>query len=276
MDQAECARDELIKLLGLELERSIPVSSKSYSFEHSIRVYLNKPQVVNNWLAGSINVNETVSDHQLDQLVPGFKQFYHFSHLQIKRFLSKSTKIFVDIDYLVMMSPRLVLIYPVNCEPGKKHPSPSFTHMIEYDDSSNLNLFVARDSGCSDYLRQKRWLSQELLVKINNWSLSISPDPDFKCANQNTLKLYDGMINDYWGLYQKMKSVYWDRFSPIWKETTGTDPEKFIYEDIHIACYLILAWRHVKQDVKCFVDLGCGNGLLAYILNDQGIKQVRI
>lgn len=68
-----------------------------------------------------------------------------------------------------------------------------------------------------------------------------------------------------------MKAMYWDRFSPIWKDLTNTDPEKFIYEDIHIACYLILAWRHLKANVKCFVDLGCGNGLLVYILNDQGL-----
>lgn len=108
-------------------------------------------------------------------------------------------------------------------------------------------------------------------MKINNWSISINPDASFSCANLNTLKLYDGMINDYWKLYQSMKAVYWDRFSPIWKDLTNTDPEKFIYEDIHIACYLILAWRHLKTNVKCFVDLGCGNGLLVYILNDQGL-----
>jgi tRNASer (uridine44-2'-O)-methyltransferase len=51
---------------------------------------------------------------------------------------------------------------------------------------------------------------------------------------------------------------------------TNTDPEKFIHEDVAIASYLILAWRHFKVDVKYFVDLGCGNGLLVYILNDQG------
>ena len=37
-----------------------------------------------------------------------------------------------------------------------------------------------------------------------------------------------------------------------------------------IATYLILVWRFLEVKVKRFVDLGCGNGLLVYILNDQG------
>lgn len=50
---------------------------------------------------------------------------------------------------------------------------------------------------------------------------------------------------------------------------------KFVYEDVAIATYLILLWREersrLKTDVlQSFVDLGCGNGLLVYILSSEG------
>lgn len=48
---------------------------------------------------------------------------------------------------------------------------------------------------------------------------------------------------------------------------------KFVYEDIAIATYLICLWEQygLGLDKKpYFVDLGCGNGLLVYILNEEG------
>lgn len=59
----------------------------------------------------------------------------------------------------------------------------------------------------------------------------------------------------------------------IWPEST--DPSKFVYEDVAIATYLLLIWRQdriKKQTAKLqsFVDLGCGNGLLVYILSSEG------
>jgi tRNASer (uridine44-2'-O)-methyltransferase len=78
------------------------------------------------------------------------------------------------------------------------------------------------------------------------------------------------MVDDYNRLYQQLKEIYWPQFSNIWFEETNTDPEKFIHEDIAIACYLILTWHHLKLNIQNFVDLGCGNGLLVFILNDQG------
>lgn len=271
--------DELIGFFHLTLDRSIPiVAGKNYSFEHSIRVYVNKPQVVNNWLAGSITLQDSPSIDELTRHV-AFDFYAYFSHVEIREFLSKSSKIFDDIRYLVAYNSTTILFYPIDVESGKKYPSPSFIHVIEYDESS-LKLYIEEKPRGDDsnnkefnneaYSRQARWLAHELLPKVNNWSLSIRPDPEFTCAHLNTLRLYDDMINDYWKLYQTMKTTYWSRFAPVWPQLTGTDPEKFIYEDIHIACYLILAWKHFKCDVKCFVDLGCGNGLLVYILNDQG------
>ncbi|XP_014672405.1 PREDICTED: probable tRNA (uracil-O(2)-)-methyltransferase isoform X2 [Priapulus caudatus] len=50
---------------------------------------------------------------------------------------------------------------------------------------------------------------------------------------------------------------------------------KFVYEDVAIAAYLLLIWkkeRSIKgiQEKQSFIDLGCGNGLLVYILSNEG------
>ncbi|CAG9783930.1 unnamed protein product, partial [Diatraea saccharalis] len=61
-----------------------------------------------------------------------------------------------------------------------------------------------------------------------------------------------------------------------WPE--GTDPYKFVYEDVAIATYLLLLWENDIENTpkKTFVDLGCGNGLLVYILTNEGHNGVGI
>ena len=46
-----------------------------------------------------------------------------------------------------------------------------------------------------------------------------------------------------------------------------------MHEDIAIAAYLILLWRQKGSDEEVrFVDMGCGNGLLVYILAQEGFR----
>ena len=61
--------------------------------------------------------------------------------------------------------------------------------------------------------------------------------------------------------------------------TETTDPSKFIHEDLGIAAYLILIWgqdRRDKDNPVRFADLGCGNGLLVYILGQVSLQNIRI
>lgn len=67
--------------------------------------------------------------------------------------------------------------------------------------------------------------------------------------------------------YAELKERYGAKLERGWNEST--DPKKFIYEDIAIASYLIVLWGHEKTK-QSFVDLGCGNGLLVYILSQEG------
>ncbi|CAL8377643.1 unnamed protein product, partial [Boreogadus saida] len=59
----------------------------------------------------------------------------------------------------------------------------------------------------------------------------------------------------------------------VWPEVT--DPEKFVYEDVAIATYLLVLWGEERAErgvteKQSFVDLGCGNGLLVHILSNEG------
>lgn len=57
----------------------------------------------------------------------------------------------------------------------------------------------------------------------------------------------------------------------MWSQSKEcTDPLKFIYEDLAITAYLIALWRKTSSHPKAFADLGCGNGLLVYILTEEG------
>lgn len=66
-----------------------------------------------------------------------------------------------------------------------------------------------------------------------------------------------------------------------WEEST--DPQKFVYEDVGIAAFLIAMWETEREELckqfpdrydanfrQSFVDLGAGNGFLVYILTSEG------
>lgn len=69
----------------------------------------------------------------------------------------------------------------------------------------------------------------------------------------------------YQDLYLNLKAKYGHWVS---KWTEATDPSKHVFEDIAIATWLICLWQHDKS--QRFVDLGCGNGFLTFILSQEG------
>ncbi|XP_039607553.1 probable tRNA (uracil-O(2)-)-methyltransferase isoform X1 [Polypterus senegalus] len=109
------------------------------------------------------------------------------------------------------------------------------------------------------------WLGSELLPKIIRWSTEIKRS-EFK----STLSLIP--MAKYGNLYQQLKEKYKEMVK-VWPEVT--DPEKFVYEDVAIATYLLVMWEEERKEKgliekQSFVDLGCGNGLLVHILSNEG------
>ncbi|GAA5851819.1 hypothetical protein JCM9279_001896 [Rhodotorula babjevae] len=90
---------------------------------------------------------------------------------------------------------------------------------------------------------------------------------------------------DVQDLYQQLKDKYNTDLLPhspritfrwmlsAWREST--DATKHVFEDVAIAAWLIVLWRGMYADSGGkppggFVDVGCGNGLLVFILNAEG------
>lgn len=136
------------------------------------------------------------------------------------------------------------------------------------DDEWSLSLFTLYAEGWdSDGVVYPKisWMKNELLSRLAKWSTEARRS-DFK----STLSLI--AVDKYSKLYQSLKEKYKDLVK-VWPEVT--DPEKFVYEDVAIATYLLVLWeeeRSQKQlnEKQSFIDLGCGNGLLVHILSNEG------
>ncbi|XP_056225800.1 probable tRNA (uracil-O(2)-)-methyltransferase [Seriola aureovittata] len=109
------------------------------------------------------------------------------------------------------------------------------------------------------------WLSSDLLPKLVRWATECKSS-EFK----STLSLLP--VEKYSLVYQQLKDKY-KAMVKVWPEVT--DPEKFVYEDVAIATYLLVLWAEERAEKglagrQSFVDLGCGNGLLVHILTNEG------
>ena len=93
----------------------------------------------------------------------------------------------------------------------------------------------------------------------------------------------------YQDTYTRLKTKYGKQLSEQWVEVT--DPGKHVFEDLAIAAFLIELWRDTyslqdshnckevdqnnckdaaKPKFPGFVDIGCGNGVLVYVLLSEG------
>lgn len=109
------------------------------------------------------------------------------------------------------------------------------------------------------------WLSTDLLPKLIRWATE-SKSSEFR----STLSLLP--VEKYSLMYQQLKEKY-KNMVKVWPEVT--DPEKFVFEDVAIATYLLVLWCEEREEKslpakQSFVDLGCGNGLLVHILINEG------
>ena len=70
--------------------------------------------------------------------------------------------------------------------------------------------------------------------------------------------------------HTQLKTKYAKALIDTWSEQT--DPSKHVFEDVGIAAFLIELWEDMYKgkEFPGFVDIGCGNGLLVYILRKEG------
>ncbi|KAG6033799.1 hypothetical protein E4U41_006806 [Claviceps citrina] len=72
--------------------------------------------------------------------------------------------------------------------------------------------------------------------------------------------------------YAQLKAKHARHLVDTWAEVT--DPGKHVFEDLGIAAFLMELWADMYRDgpFPGFVDIGCGNGLLVYILRQEGYQ----
>ncbi|GFS23287.1 tRNA (uracil-O(2)-)-methyltransferase [Elysia marginata] len=119
---------------------------------------------------------------------------------------------------------------------------------------------------------RSQWLRSVLLDKLVSWS-------QVNDISTSATSLMLVAVDKYKDTYVRLKNTYGRDLVENWPEKT--DPKKFVYEDVAIAAYLLLIWEEdrLKKGLKekqSFVDLGCGNGLLVYILSREGHKGLGI
>lgn len=86
--------------------------------------------------------------------------------------------------------------------------------------------------------------------------------------------------------YNRLRDRYARDWVDSWHDTEVTDPIKFVYEEMAIAAYLLALWELEREREgsdntgsitrQRFLDAGCGNGFLVYLLISEGHPGVGI
>ncbi|VDN98920.1 unnamed protein product [Rodentolepis nana] len=158
--------------------------------------------------------------------------------------------------YFVDVSPT-----PQN-EPGNNSDSVHYSFYSEFYAYSVIksDLFaIAPGVKTTSKLIDEEWLISVLVLKLNTWLK--------RKINNGPPSLVLVNLEEYQRCYDELKNRYAKSIASFW--CMGTDPIKFIHEDLGIAAYLLCLWRNDTIKKPRFVDIGCGNGLLVYILNSE-------
>eukprot|EP00056_Hartaetosiga_gracilis_P020310 m.18715 g.18715 ORF g.18715 m.18715 type:complete len:682 (+) comp8351_c0_seq4:46-2091(+) len=114
------------------------------------------------------------------------------------------------------------------------------------------------------------WLKEKMFPKLIEWytSSSTSALAQWRCSNEER----KFTMTNFAEKYQQIKDRYAHNLIKNWPEST--DPLKFVYEELAIAAYLCLVFESTPPScdtfTRKFLDLGCGNGLLTYVLTHEG------
>lgn len=194
--------------------------------------------------------------------------------IQTRRLLPKQPNKFKIQKEIIILDrrERKVTFLSPHCSENNCCLTPEFDYRLVLTDYNRINLEKKVDHDKVSNNHSVQWLETCVLRKISNWAKQCS-----KVKPIPSLNIIP--ISRYYIIYNRLKEKYWKKLIKIWPETT--DPVKYIYEDIAIASYLLTLFeleketKHTTQK-QTFVDLGCGNGLLVYLLISEGHSGIGI
>lgn len=185
---------------------------------------------------------------------------------------SSSEQSAIDSDFdIAILSPSLnsFTIVPIHLADNRisiktEDNVGAFTFKFEQEDIEATYLFANTSNFFGEKLREK----------LKRWMMS-SDDALESDSNEVKGSIQAISVERYCATYNRLKTTYSLQFLEMWNKAEKTDPIKFIYEDIAIAAYLITLWeeereKHNLTKYQTFLDVGCGNGLLVYLLSNEG------
>ncbi|XP_045491747.1 probable tRNA (uracil-O(2)-)-methyltransferase [Colias croceus] len=267
-----------------EIELDIDLSK--VSFWASVQILLKKPHVVNKRVWGSKiletkncifkqdSLHTALQNLKLDDscnVVNFFNELHSIEYNNSSDPNSELELILIELFpkcYEDNHAYQLVVLdednanihfYDVTCKEAEQNICPNFPYSFTL---KNKKLVLKTYSGNS---KSTLWLKDVVLKQIVKWAEETDNDKS-KSICTESLSLID--TEKYYVKYNDLKIKYGKELVKIWPECT--DPAKFVYEDIAIATYLLLLWESDTEETQYFVDVGCGNGLLVYILTMEG------
>ncbi|KAL3267728.1 hypothetical protein HHI36_006855 [Cryptolaemus montrouzieri] len=201
---------------------------------------------------------EKYHNEDLSELEPGV-------FLSVRLILPKLKNTAKCVELIVLNSNKDYITFFSACiEKDKMTCLPPFSYRIEltreYFVRITVNNFEDADT------KSAEWLADTLFSKLLKWAENSE-------GNKSQPSLCNVSLEKYSNIYNELKIKYGEPLKKVWWEKTKTSPQKFIFEDISIASYLICIWNEIHSEAKddvSFIDCGCGNGLLVYILNQEG------
>ncbi|XP_014481430.1 PREDICTED: probable tRNA (uracil-O(2)-)-methyltransferase isoform X2 [Dinoponera quadriceps] len=187
-------------------------------------------------------------------------------YLYVKKLIPRNTQLFSPTLEFTLVDKRSVSLasFHKRLVQGKQSLGPSAAYSVQHREYGSTCINIHRSEDCD---KSRDWLRSRLLPRLIKWMLS----ENVGRPKINSLSLVSA--EKYTLLYNRLKEKYGTEMVKVWPE--NTDPAKFVYEDVAIATYLLLLWEKERsemdtQELQSFVDLGCGNGLLVYILSNEG------
>lgn len=190
-------------------------------------------------------------------------------YLYVKKLLPRNAQLFSPTLEFTFIDKRVncVTSFYKHIMQDRQCLGPGAAYSIQHYEYSATCLSIHKPED-RDHDISCNWLRSKFLPRLIKWMVN---ENDKIGPKINSLSLVSA--ERYTSLYSRLKEKYGTEMVKVWPE--NTDPAKFVYEDVAIATYLLLLWEKEKlelgtQKLQSFVDLGCGNGLLVYILSSEG------
>lgn len=188
-------------------------------------------------------------------------------YMRVTKLLPRNPQIFSPTLEFVFVDKKStnIVSFQKSIVQDKQSVGLNFNYSIQHHEYTSTCVSVHKSED-----ENYEWLKRKFLPRFIKWMENENVTPSI---NSKISSLSHVPVEKYSSLYNHLKKKYGTEMVKVWPE--NTDPAKFVYEDVAIATYLLLLWEKERQEkgtreLQSFLDLGCGNGLLVYILSSEG------